>query len=99
MISVIAITAKGCFHFLEEKINFNECWIYIGPAYWDDGYPIIHRHNKNWIASRFVWYFFTGRDYHGKEVHHTCKIRDCVNPLHLEELTATRHRKYHNRRK
>ncbi|SRR5258705_8109051 len=98
MITVIAITSNGCFHFLEPEVNFDECWNYIGPAYWIDGYPIIHRHNKNWIASRFVWYFFTHHDCRGKEVHHKCKIRACVNPFHLEELTSRKHRYHHNRK-
>ena len=98
MSQVIAITKNGCFHFIDE-INSDECWEYIGPAYWIDGYPIINRHNKNWIASRFVWYFLTGRDYRGREVHHKCLKRNCVNPLHLEELYKTKHRRFHNGRK
>lgn len=99
MVSVFAVTAQGCFHILEREISYDECWIYEGPAYWSNGYPIIKRHNKNWIVSRFVYYFFTGRDYHGKEVHHKCKNRACVNPFHLEELTGKKHRWHHNRKK
>ena len=95
MIKVIKITKYGCIH-LTSKINYDVCWIYIGPAYWIKEYPIIKRHGKNWIASRFVWFIFTGRDYYGKEVHHKCKIRNCVNPMYLEELTAKKHRKFHN---
>lgn len=96
VLKVSVLTSQGCFHFSTLSIDYDACWIYIGNAYWDEGYPIINRHGKNWIASRFVWYFFTGRDYKGKEVHHKCKTRACVNPFHLEELTALRHRKYHN---
>lgn len=80
-------------------INFDDCWIYSGPAYWDEGYPIINRHGKNYIASRYVWFLFTGRDYYSKEIHHKCKTRACVNPFHLEELTKLRHRRIHSRRK
>lgn len=94
-VTVTAITAKGCFHILESVVNFDECWIYIGPAYWIKGYPIIRRRWKNWIASRFVWFLFTHRDYWGKEVHHKCKTRACVNPLHLQELSAKKHRYEH----
>ncbi len=93
---VFLITKKGCIHFLNDEIDFDACWRYTGPAYWKNGYPIIRRHNKNWVASRFIWYFFTGRDYRFREVHHKCLTRDCVNPLHLEELTTKRHRRYHN---
>lgn len=92
---VIKLTAKGCFHFKEIKINYDDCWIYIGNAYWDKGYPIINRLNKNWIASRFVWFILTRRDYGNKEIHHTCRTRACVNPFHLEELTARKHKTWH----
>ena len=95
MIHVKEITRNGCFHFLE-SINFEDCWEYVGPAYWVKGYPIIRRFHKNWIASRFAWFIFTGRDYYKREVHHKCHNRACVNPTHLEELTAKRHRRYHN---
>jgi hypothetical protein len=97
MLAVTAITSIGCFHILELEINFNCCWIYTGKAYWKNGYPIIRRHGKNWICSRFVWYFLTGRDYHGKEIHHKCENKACVNPIHLIELTSRKHRIYHNK--
>jgi|SRR5688572_6354119 len=99
MIQVLAITKQGCFEFDCPIINYDECWIYAGPAYWVEGYPIINRHGKNWIASRFVWYFFTHRDYRSKDVHHKCHTRACINLFHLEELSRNKHSKYHNRRR
>lgn len=98
--TIIQVTVLNkVIHFANDVINFDDCWIYSGPAYWDEGYPIINRYNKNWIASRFVWFLFTGRDYYSKEVHHKCKIRACVNPFHLEELTKLKHRRIHSRKK
>lgn len=99
MIRVSKITQKGCIHFVSLAVNYDECWIYEGPAYWIKGYPIINRHNKNWIASRFIWYFLTGRDYRGKDVHHKCRTRACINPFHLEELPAKKHRRFHRENK
>lgn len=96
---VIDLTRTGCIHFDGSDIDYNLCWIYIGPAYWIDGYPIINRCGKNWIASRFIWYILTGRDYFSREVHHKCKRRDCINPFHLEEWTKLKHRRYHNCRR
>lgn len=93
---VTKVTKYGLIHFIESVINYDECWEYIGSAYWIKNYPIIQRYNKNWIVSRFVWFIYTGRDYRGKEVHHKCKNRCCINPLHLEELTAKKHRKWHS---
>jgi hypothetical protein len=90
------LTQHCCFHFISTEIDYDICWLYRGPAYWDDGYPIINRHGKNWVASRFVWYYLTGRDYHKREVHHKCKTRNCVNPFHLEELRIRKHRRLHN---
>lgn len=96
MLIVPCVSSHGCLHFNTNDINYDECWLYVGPAYWSKGYPIINRHNKNWIVSRFIWYILTGRDYRGKEVHHKCHTRACINPFHLEELTSKRHRRYHN---
>ena len=72
---VKAINKHGCFFFNNRHVSYEECWFYIGPAYWIKGYPIIKRHNKNWIASRFVWYFITGRDYIGKIGRASCRER------------------------
>lgn len=94
---VIQITSKGCIHFKETIINNNECWEYIGPAYFDNDYPIIYRLYKNWIASRFVWFIFTKRDYSTREIHHKCRNKICVNPEHLEEWSKRKHRKWHNK--
>lgn len=93
---VIKITKYGCV-FFKTIIDYDVCWNYIGPSYLIKGYPVIQRLNKNWVASRFSWFCFTGRDYYGKEVHHKCKNRLCINPLHLEELTAKKHRCIHNK--
>ncbi len=93
---VTKITKYGLMFFQSGPIDYSVCWEYVGPAYWIKGYPIIQRFNKNWIASRFVWFIFTGRDYYKKEVHHKCHNRACVNPEHLEELSAKRHRRYHS---
>lgn len=96
MIRITKISKHGCLHFDCLIINYDECWLYVGPAYWIKNYPIIHRFNKNWIASRFIWFLFTGRDYFRKEVHHKCRTRNCINPFHLQELSAKKHRRYHN---
>lgn len=97
--NVIYLTKNGCIHFKESYIDYEVCWNYIGDAYWKDGYPIINRHNKNWIASRFIWYSLTGRDYRSREVHHKCENRRCINFLHLEEIGKIKHVKYHNNKR
>lgn len=84
-------------HFKESPINYDECWFYIGPAYWIKGYPIIQRYGKNWIASRFTWFLFTGRDYRSKDVHHKCQNKSCINPTHLEEWPRNKHARWHNK--
>lgn len=97
MIHITKITSAGAIHIslIDTLFSYDECWIYTGPAHWDDGYPIINRFKKNWIVSRLMWFLFTGRDYYKREIHHTCKTRQCGNPTHLEELTAKKHRRSH----
>lgn len=66
------------------------CWNWI--AFKDkDGYGYVRHRYKGYRAHRFSYYIATGRLDAKKLIHHKCENKACVNPAHLEELTAKEH--------
>lgn len=59
------------------------CWLWTG-AVSADGYGRFGDHNAHrWAYSRWV-----GHLQAGKQVDHLCRVRSCVQPLHLEQVTG-----------
>lgn len=59
------------------------CWLYVGYCN-SDGYGVYSPHSKvNVLAHRYV----LGEIPEGMEVDHLCRVRNCVNPEHLEIVT------------
>jgi hypothetical protein len=68
------------------RIQFTEtCWIWTGKIQ-VDGYG---RWGKNGQpAHRAAYEFFIGAIPNGLQLDHLCRVRPCVNPTHLEPVTA-----------
>jgi hypothetical protein len=71
--------------------NETDCWIWRGKTD-SKGYPVyqgtkMHRHICR----------LAGRDVEGLVVHHTCRVKNCVNPDHLEPITDSEHGARHYR--
>lgn len=69
-------------------VDFDEsgCWLWRGYI-WDSGYACFWEGDKNVRASRWVTQMVWGMpDY--LEPDHLCRVKDCVNPWHLEPVTA-----------
>ena len=62
------------------------CWRWTGPRS-PTGYGLL----KGVAAHRLAADWFVGPIPPGQHVHHRCGVRHCVNPVHLELLTATAH--------
>jgi hypothetical protein len=61
-------------------------WEWTGKEY--DGYGRF----EGMAAHRFIWIHILGRDApEGRHVHHVCTNPLCVNPDHLQVLTAKEH--------
>ena len=76
-----------------KKVNKNYpngCWIWKGAVFNREGYGRVSlpgRPTRLVAAHRAAYEFLKGRIPEGMELHHKCRVRDCVNPDHLEPLT------------
>jgi hypothetical protein len=65
------------------------CWLWTGTIN-TEGYAKFHRRGKPTIpVHRAIYELFFPP---AKELHHICKTRCCVNPLHLQSVTRSEHR-------
>ena len=67
-----------------------------GHWYWTarcdrNGYGIFYAQNKQWAAHRYAAHVIGGKSIAGKQVDHTCQVRHCVYPGHLDPVTTTEH--------
>ena len=62
------------------------CWPWQGSLS-DHGYGIYRRNGKNDYAHRVAYERVNGKLADGMTVDHTCRVRSCVNPDHLEAVT------------
>ena len=69
------------------KINKTEnCWLWTGTLD-DKGYGITRVNNKNSRAHRIIYELLVGKIPDGLQIDHLCRVRNCVNPNHLEPVT------------
>lgn len=70
-----------------DKTSPSGCWIWTGTT--SDGYgrfaPV---HSQSALAHRFAYELVIGPIPEGLELDHLCRVRNCVNPAHLEPVTS-----------
>lgn len=76
-----------------EADPISDCWLWLGSIT-PKGYGKFFYCGKTYQAHRFVFEFLNGQIPDGMILHHTCKIRHCVNPAHLEIVTIAINNKY-----
>lgn len=62
------------------------CWIWSG-AVQGDGYGVVRYDGRHWLIHRLLYTLYTGAIPTGAELDHTCVVRRCCNPAHLEPVT------------
>lgn len=80
---------------LQRDITVNEagCWLWQGAKTWG-GYGAISREGRKGIMlHRYVYEILVGPIPEGLELDHSCKVRSCVNPIHLEPVTHAENQK------
>jgi len=68
------------------EIDSNGCWIWLKHKD-NNGYGRIWANSKTLRAHRVSYETYVGPISEGLELDHLCRVRHCVNPLHLESVT------------
>lgn len=76
---------------LMAKVDFSTtgCWLSRAAKNKPNGYAQITRSGKYGLAHRFSYELFVGPVTKGLQLDHLCKVKHCVNPEHLEAVTAS----------
>ncbi len=64
-----------------------DCWLWVGPLGRLGYGRARHKGGKNGLAHRVVWESLVGGIPNDLEFDHLCRVRNCVNPDHLELVT------------
>lgn len=71
------------------KVNKTKtCWLWIG-AINTHGYGNFYAEGIFWSAHRFAYTRSVGKIPKGYDIDHLCRVRNCVNPKHLEPVTRS----------
>lgn len=71
----------------ESHINkTHSCWLWTGAKN-AGGYGYYRANGKTYKAHRYAYELYRSEIPEGLVVDHLCKVRDCVNPEHLEPVT------------
>lgn len=68
-------------------INTDDCWLYAGYKS-DLGYGQLWVNRKRYIVHRLSYETFVAPIPDGLLIDHLCSVRHCINPDHLEPVTA-----------
>ena len=74
--------------FLSKQTKVGDCLVWQGPLD-KDGYGAFYFRRKNRRAHRVAWFLLHGDLPPGHVINHTCRNRACVNPQHLQSITAS----------
>lgn len=72
--------------YIDRTSSDGECWLWIGSLTYD-GYGIFRENNRRTGAHRFSYEYNVGPIPDGLQIDHLCRVRNCVNPDHLEPVT------------
>lgn len=72
----------------------SECIIYTGPVQ-SKGYGMVRTPTGRKLLHRHVYETKVGPIPPGRQIHHTCGNKRCINPAHLVALSPGEHRTVH----
>lgn len=75
---------------IERRVSRVEsgCWEWTGTPFKNNGYCRVKMAGKTVVAHRAVYEALVGAIPEGLQLDHLCRNRRCVNPTHLEPVTA-----------
>jgi len=72
--------------FWDKVIKTDTCWLWMGKI--DDGYGRFHTAGKYYLVHRMSFVVLKQKLQENTQVDHLCKVRNCLNPDHLDEVTS-----------
>ena len=78
-------TKDRFWEYVEKSPDPEACWIWERSKL--RGYGKHHTRGRTYIAHRFAWMLEHGEIPPGKDIHHKCANKSCVNPAHLEAIS------------
>lgn len=70
------------------------CWIWMGST--SGGYGQFFFEGVLQKAHRVAFQLFGEKLEEGKDLHHNCEVKLCVNPAHVSQLTRSEHKLWHS---
>ena len=82
------MTNKQLKNYIEERITIdkNGCWIWKNKPH-KFGYSYGSINKKSWRIHRLSYIVFKAKIPKNKVIDHLCRVRNCVNPEHLEAVS------------
>ncbi|MCW2785198.1 MAG: hypothetical protein JWP74_1715 [Marmoricola sp.] len=71
----------------QAKVRASDCLVWIGATN-NQGYGVIVVEGKHHLAHRVAFAAEFGPIADGYVIDHLCRVRNCVNPMHLEAVTT-----------
>lgn len=73
-----------------ERVRKDEsgCWLWCGAPTIGTGYGKFWVHGTKFLVHRWSYEHFVGPIPEGLQIDHLCRVRMCVNPEHMEPVTA-----------
>lgn len=75
---------ERCFWGRVEKTD--SCWLWKGPV--TNGYGALRAFGRSTYAHRVAWILLVGPIPPLLQIDHLCRVRNCVNPAHMEVVTG-----------
>lgn len=72
--------------FLRKVTKTDTCWLWTGGNT-GTGYGCFHDGERNRLVHRWAYEYYVGPIPMGLQIDHLCRVRNCVNPGHLEAVT------------
>lgn len=72
--------------FFDKVIVTDTCWLWRG-ANTGTGYGVFRENDISVVAHRWLYSYLNGPPDKKLDMDHLCRVRNCVNPFHLEPVT------------
>jgi hypothetical protein len=69
------------------EVTESGCWLWVGQTS-ADGYGKVTVAKRSWRAHRLIYTIVRGGIPDGMQLDHLCRVRNCVNPDHLDPVDA-----------